>query len=315
MSEKTTNHMIGYDTTAQIWVALNEYYTALNSANISLYKTQLRNIKMTGSLNDYLLKIKGIIDLLATIGHKQSHHDHIEAIFNGLPSVYDAFVTSVTTRKDDYTVAEMEALLMAQSVRIEKNTKSLDINKVEANLAHNKLPFSSRNPFSGSQNSSGINRSSSQFRSSDHGFSMHGTSRGGYSSTRGLHQFSGNRNVSGRPPQQSWNQKLQCQLCHKMGHTVKQCFYRFDKSFMGPESFRNMSSAANLAKMQACLASSETVADDSWYPDSGATHHLTPDGSNLASSSSYTGSEQIHMGNGTGLHIEHIGNSSLVSPF
>uniref|UniRef100_A0A803P8J1 Integrase catalytic domain-containing protein n=1 Tax=Cannabis sativa TaxID=3483 RepID=A0A803P8J1_CANSA len=141
--------------------ALSEYYTALNSANIGLYKTQLRNTKMTGSLNDYLLKIKGIIDLLATIGHKQSSQDHIEAIFNGLPPEYDVFATSVTTRKESYSVAEIEALLMVQSVRIEKNTKALDINKSEANLAHTKSAqgnFANRNYLSNSQMPSGYSR-------------------------------------------------------------------------------------------------------------------------------------------------------------
>uniref|UniRef100_A0A803QA28 Uncharacterized protein n=1 Tax=Cannabis sativa TaxID=3483 RepID=A0A803QA28_CANSA len=52
--------------------------------------------------------------------HSQSAQDHIEAIFNGLPSEYDVFVTSVTTRKDAYTVAEIETLLMGQSVCIDK---------------------------------------------------------------------------------------------------------------------------------------------------------------------------------------------------
>uniref|UniRef100_A0A803NGT4 Retrovirus-related Pol polyprotein from transposon TNT 1-94 n=1 Tax=Cannabis sativa TaxID=3483 RepID=A0A803NGT4_CANSA len=129
--QKKINCMITCDTTPQIWEALHEYYIALNAANISPYKIQLRNTKMLGSLNDYLLKIKNIVDLLATIGHKQTAQDHIEAIFNGLPPEYDVFVTSVTTRKDAYSVAEIEALLMAQSARIDKNAKNLDISKGE----------------------------------------------------------------------------------------------------------------------------------------------------------------------------------------
>uniref|UniRef100_A0A803Q9R6 Uncharacterized protein n=1 Tax=Cannabis sativa TaxID=3483 RepID=A0A803Q9R6_CANSA len=108
MSEKTTNQMIRCDTTAQIWENLTEYYTTLNAA-IGLYKTQFRNTKMIGSLSDYLLKIKGIVDRLATIGHAQTAQDHIEAIFNGLPPECDVFVTSITTRKETYTVAEVEA--------------------------------------------------------------------------------------------------------------------------------------------------------------------------------------------------------------
>ncbi|XP_060964178.1 uncharacterized protein LOC133033461 [Cannabis sativa] len=224
MSEETTNLMVGCVTTTRIWTTLKENYTALNAANISLYKTHLRNTKMTVSLNDYMLKIKGLVDLLATIGHKQSHQDNIEAIFNGLLAEYDVFVTSVTTRKDAYTVPEMEALLMAQSARIDKNAKALDISKSEANLAHI------------------------------------------------------------RPSQ-----------------------FGLTNTFTSPESFNQMSIAANFVKMQAYVATSKIVADDSWYPDTGATHHLTPDASNLASTSTYTGPEQVFMGNGTDLNIDNIG--------
>ena len=98
-----------------------------------------------------------------------------------------------------------------------------------------------------------------------------------------------------------------------MGHTVTTCFYRFDKSFSGPESFNNFPGSANMAEMQAFLAILETIADSSWYPDSGATNHITPDESNLHSSEDYHGQQQIYMGNGEGLHIHNIGHSFLYS--
>uniref|UniRef100_A0A803QAH9 Reverse transcriptase Ty1/copia-type domain-containing protein n=1 Tax=Cannabis sativa TaxID=3483 RepID=A0A803QAH9_CANSA len=148
------------------------------------YPRNIRNIKMTNSLNDYLVKIKGIIDLLATIGHKQSPQDHIEAIFNGLPLEYDVFVTSVTTRKDAYSFAEMEALLMAQL----------------------------------SQMPTGYNRGA-LFRSTESQSQMQNVARGAFNTSRGQH---------------SHNDEI-----------------------------------------QACLATPETIQDDSWYPYSHATHHLT----------------------------------------
>lgn len=53
--------------------------------------------------------------------------------------------------------------------------------------------------------------------------------------------------------------------------------------------------------------------DDSWYPNTGATHHLTSDLHNLnLTSDAYPGSDQIHVGNGTSLSINHIG-SALIS--
>lgn len=46
-----------------------------------------------------------------------------------------------------------------------------------------------------------------------------------------------------------------------------------------------------------------------WYPDSGATHHVSSDLSNLTTSSEYFGGNTLHLGNYYGLPIAHIGDS------
>lgn len=67
--------------------------------------------------------------------------------------------------------------------------------------------------------------------------------------------------------------------------------------------------------MAAMLATPQSVYDTNWYPDSGATNHVTPTISNLMTCMDYTGNDQIHMGNGTGLQIQHIGQSNFCSKF
>ncbi|WVY96142.1 hypothetical protein V8G54_028293 [Vigna mungo] len=54
-----------------------------------------------------------------------------------------------------------------------------------------------------------------------------------------------------------------------------------------------------------------SLPDPLWYPDSGASHHVTNDSSNFNSKSSYTGSEKIKLGNGAGLKITQIGSPAL----
>lgn len=93
----------------------------------------LRNTRMTGNHDDYLLKIKKIFDTLASIGHTLTPQDHIEAIFNGLSKEYEVFITSVNTRSEPYTVAKIEALLMSQEVRIEKSVREIDIINGDSN--------------------------------------------------------------------------------------------------------------------------------------------------------------------------------------
>ncbi|KAL6331208.1 hypothetical protein AAG906_009636 [Vitis piasezkii] len=81
-----------------------------------------------GSLNvvEYLSKIKSCVDSLASIGQILTDKDHIDAILVNLTDEYDAFITSILTRSESYTVEEVESLIMAQEARIEKNAKSLD---------------------------------------------------------------------------------------------------------------------------------------------------------------------------------------------
>jgi hypothetical protein len=64
------------------------------------------------------------------------------------------------------------------------------------------------------------------------------------------------------------------------------------------------------------LATPQSQCDSIWYPDSGATHHLTNDLANLnVRVDEYTGNDQIRVGNGTTLPIHHIGTTQLTAPF
>ena len=67
--------------------------------------------------------------------------------------------------------------------------------------------------------------------------------------------------------------------------------------------------------MQALLATPHQAPDPNWYPDSGATHHVTYDLANLnLRADEYQGLDQIHVGNGKSLPIKHIGTTQLSTP-
>ncbi|KAL4290467.1 hypothetical protein GQ457_14G000950 [Hibiscus cannabinus] len=50
-----------------------------------------------------------------------------------------------------------------------------------------------------------------------------------------------------------------------------------------------------------------------WYPDSGATHHITNDRENLQSDAVYIGMHSLLMGNGAKVSITHVGHGELAS--
>ena len=61
------------------------------------------------------------------------------------------------------------------------------------------------------------------------------------------------------------------------------------------------------------LATLSTIHDPNWYPNTGATHHMKPDPLNLMEKIDYGGSDKVTVGNGSGLHINHVGKSCFVS--
>jgi len=92
----------------------------------------------------------------------------------------------------------------------------------------------------------------------------------------------------------------QCQICFHYNHTALECRNRFNHSFVAnniPQSF----AAMNLEEVQPTV----------WYPDSGASAHMTHDPSTLTAPIPYSGSSQVMVGDGTLLSINSIGSSTL----
>ena len=118
-------------------------------------------------------------------------------ILDGLSQEYSAFITSIVSQSDPYSIPEIEALLMAQEERIE-HFKQLELEFVQANLAQTSLQAP--------------------------------RSHGG-------RQGNGGRKCRGRGcGGRSWNNRSwpQYQLCNKVGHTVWQCYHWFDQGFPNP---------------------------------------------------------------------------------
>lgn len=59
----------------------------------------------------------------------------------------------------------------------------------------------------------------------------------------------------------------------------------------------------------------QLISLQTWYLDTGATNHITSNFGNLTlGAKEYHGSNQMHVGNGQGLHIHHIGSSYISFP-
>jgi len=126
MTAGILTQMVGMETSNQVREKLQTHYASQTRAQIKKHKQQLRTPKKDRSIFAYLLDIKKIVDQLVVVGCPISTEDHIEVVLDGLSDEYDhPFITSVTSRLDPYTVADIEALLLAQENCIERNNNRL----------------------------------------------------------------------------------------------------------------------------------------------------------------------------------------------
>ena len=96
-----------------------------------------------------------------------------------------------------------------------------------------------------------------------------------------------------------------CQICGKTGHMAMKCWHRFDNSYQLDEMHNAL----------AALRISEITdgAGHEWFPDTGASAHVTNSPAHLHQANPYNGSDSVMVGNGEFLPITHTGSSSIAS--
>ncbi|KAL4285429.1 hypothetical protein GQ457_16G015660 [Hibiscus cannabinus] len=126
----------------------------------------------------------------------------------------------------------------------------------------------------------------------------------------------------------------QCQLCGKVGHLVDRCWYRFDHNYK-PNQSRNegqenscccnhkscdvyspfvpeVTPANSVGVQNATLVNANaSTATVKWFPDFGATHHVTSDQTQVSTGQQYIEQGKVHIGDCSFLSISRIGQSTL----
>ncbi|OMO75792.1 Reverse transcriptase, RNA-dependent DNA polymerase [Corchorus capsularis] len=157
---------------------------------------------------------------------------------------YESLVVSVSTRSEPVTMDDLHSLLLGYEYRLEQHTLSEPITANIATKTNSSAPRPPRNQELG--------------RGS---FCCRGRGRG--RSTPSLNSNASNGNFTDRP---------QCQVCSKFGHFALDCFHRFEYGYQSSQTTNS----------SALMASSSTISQDDWYPDFGASNHLTADLSNMS---------------------------------
>ncbi|KAL0914984.1 hypothetical protein M5K25_015379 [Dendrobium thyrsiflorum] len=131
-----------------------------------------------------------------------------------------------------------------------------------------------------------------------------GRGRGRFPPNRGHSSTSSKSNMAPATPRggRSMRSTVICQICGKQGHTAVRCKYRHDPQYTTDPP------------ASALFTPTNSTTTSNWYLDSGASSHLTTDSTFLQSPKSYTGSNQVVLGNGQHLPMQHTGNGLLPTP-
>ncbi|KAG8473394.1 hypothetical protein CXB51_035704 [Gossypium anomalum] len=113
-----------------------------------------------------------------------------------------------------------------------------------------------------------------------------------------------------------------------IGVMVVTCYHHFDESFSRVDSnqqvsvnchqFQDQDGSSTRScsrKCNSCWQPSSQPSDfnQGWYPDSGATNHITPDITTLTNVAPYAGTSHVSMGNGDLISIANVGSASLLA--
>lgn len=171
------------------------------------FRSELKNTKKgTRTINEYVLRIKAIVDSLVAVGDTITEQDQIDAILEGLPEEYSPFVMIMYGRTDPISVTDLESLLMVQEAQLEKFKPEIVAGNVSVNITQGYLKED--NQTFGDHYNPNHNR----------GGGRSGRGRGGRPNLGGSGR--------GRGPRPT------CQLCFKYGHDAFNCWNRFDPDFV-----------------------------------------------------------------------------------
>jgi hypothetical protein len=122
-------HLIPYishlDSSKKMYDALINVFSVKNIGQVMNLKNELRNMKMNDddSITSYFVIISQLRDQLQAIEEIISEKEWVNIVLNGLPKMWDAFVTSMNTRKEYLTFEELWTCCAQEESRINAKEK------------------------------------------------------------------------------------------------------------------------------------------------------------------------------------------------
>ncbi|KAJ1701542.1 hypothetical protein LUZ63_001321 [Rhynchospora breviuscula] len=303
MTQPMLAQVVNCQTAMDLWNTLSQIHGSQSMAKVLDLKLQLQTAKKGGSTcAQYIQQMQALADRLRSIGSTVTDQDLVVYTIQGLGSEYDAFVTAISMKDPPPSMPELCSLLLAQEARILTNLRTTSAALVHLTTAQGEATDNTTNQAVFYANGA---KSKGNFTPSQNSPSQF------YNSNRGRSHYQRGRG-RGRQQQTSNVENITCQICNKWGHGALECYHRFDIRYsITTTPAQAPTHQALLAEPASAPVHPSTSSQPTWFIDSGATTHVTADINNLSSSQSYTGPDAVHIGNGMGLPISHIGTAHL----
>ena len=238
LSESVLPILVGKNTAREAWEAINRNFSGKSKSRIMELQTRLHNLrKDTMTVDDYVQLVRSLGDELWVSGSMMNEHDLTFALLRGLGSTYNPFFASTSPLLDSLTFDDVACNLKTYESHLQRQS--------EEHKTHIFPPTA---------------------HITQTGQSEQGYNRGG-------------RTNRGRGRNQGRNTP-RCQLCFKPGHRVVNCYERFNRDFVQPPWQTNHATGRTITPTpQANMIITNEIPrpqTNTWYPDSGASHHVTP---------------------------------------
>ncbi|GJV05450.1 putative RNA-directed DNA polymerase [Tanacetum coccineum] len=310
-------------TSRDLWLSHEKAYAPHSTSREYTLKTQLLRIEMHGdeTPDAYLNRAQEYADALAAIGEPVKDKDLVMLAVSvlGLHEEYNGLKTTITARQSPTAFSELHALLSDHDYMLGKTRAPAP--SITSSFAANYAVGSPSMPEARQAQLSELTAQLSAL-----GFQVspitpsgpqafYGARSNNNNNNRSNNNNRGNRNNSrgnnnrgrGNGRQFDWasTQNTIYGTCNRcgIGHIPSQCPNR------DPSTIRTRPSA-NFANTRA----QSSNASANWHSDTGTNSHVTPDLAAMDTSEAYYGDDALHVGNGKGLPILHIGSSKVYSP-
>lgn len=281
--------MLGYvhnlTTAREVWISLAENFNKSSLAREFSLRHSLQLLTSKGkTLPAYSREFKTLCDSLSSIGKPVDESLKIFGFLNGLGREYDPIATviqSSLTKFPQPTFNDVVSEVQGFEAKLKSYEDNTTVTPHFAFATQTSETSQEQKVYAPSYNPNYRGRGRSTYRG-----------RGGYSTRgRGFVQHQSPSNSSGERPV--------CQICGRTGHTALKCYNRFDNNYQSPTAYT--------------LVRHNDGRSQEWFPDSGASAHVTASFQNLQTTHPYEGGDAVMVGDGAFLPITHVGSSAITT--